>query len=55
MNAYEKVTLHRDGTVTIWCVYTQSWSRGAPSDRDLAAMDAKTRARVERHVARCLR
>lgn len=52
MSATANVKLHRDGTVTLWDVHTQSWSRGAPSNRNLASMDAATRSRVERHVVR---
>ncbi len=46
-------TLHRDGSVTIWSVYEQRWTRCAKvSDREYAAMDAAERARVTRHIAR---
>jgi len=42
---------NRDGTVTLWDVYTQSWDRTSqPSDRDLASLDAAERARVIRHL-----
>jgi len=42
---------NRDGTVTLWDVYAQSWSRTSqPSDRDLASLDAADRARVIRHL-----
>ncbi len=47
-----RTTYHRDGTVTTWCVFTQTWRRGSsPSDRMLASMDNAERARVMRHTA----
>lgn len=47
-----KTTFHRDGTVTIWNVYTQGWQRTAnPSDEVLASLDSKVRERVIRHTA----
>lgn len=43
-------TFHRDGTVTLWNVYLQSWERAArPSDRVLASLETNERARVVRH------
>ena len=43
---------HRDGTVTVWDVYAQQWTRtAAPSDEVLASLGAKERERVRRHVA----
>ena len=48
-----KVTFHRDGTITFWDVYAQSWERtSAPADRDLASMGPRVRARVLRHLGR---
>jgi hypothetical protein len=45
-----RATYHRDATVTIWNVYTQSWLRtGRPSDRILANLDDRKRERVIRH------
>ncbi len=45
-----KITYHRDHTVTLWNVYTQSWDRiMRPSDRVLASLDERSRARVIRH------
>ena len=43
---------HRDGTVTYWSVYQQQWVRapGVPA-RELAAMNERERARVQRHTA----
>lgn len=42
---------HRDGTVTVWNVYTQQWERtGNPSDRVLASLETQERRRVMRHV-----
>lgn len=47
-------TLHRDGTVTFWSVYSQTWRRrvGQVENRELAAMSPEERARVLRHLAR---
>lgn len=45
-----KITYHRDRTVTLWDVYTQSWIRtGRPSDQILASLNASERRRVIRH------
>ena len=45
-------TFHRDGTVTIWDVYQQTWKRGSKfSDQVLASLDATERERVIRHTA----
>ena len=46
-----KVSLHNDGTVSHWSVYSQCWRR-APgiSNQDLAAMDDETRKKVVRHL-----
>ena len=45
-----RTTFHRDGTMTIWDVYTQSWVRTPdPSDKLLAFMSQLTR---ERAIAR---
>jgi hypothetical protein len=44
-----KTTYHRDGTVTLWDVYTQSWLRivaGEISDRTLATLNDQERARI---------
>ena len=47
-----KTKFHSDATVTLWDVYTQSWTRTAsPSDAQLAALPAAERARVQKHVA----
>lgn len=41
---------HRNGSVTVWNVYTQQWLRtDKPSDRILASLDPKERERVIRH------
>lgn len=46
-----RTTYHRDGTVTCWDLYTQTWQRTArPSDRLLATLAPTERARVLRHV-----
>ena len=51
MNAF-KTKFHRDATVTIWDVYTQSWERaGRPTDAQLAALPTAERERVQRHTA----
>lgn len=43
---------HRDSTVTIWNVYTQSWTRtGCPTAELLATLPSALRERVLRHVA----
>lgn len=45
-----KITYHRDGTVTLWNVYFQQWERTErPSDRVLASLDQKDKARVIKH------
>jgi hypothetical protein len=46
-----RTTLHRDGTITVWNVYRQSWERTAsPSDEVLASLDPQERERVIRHL-----
>lgn len=47
-------TFHRDGTVTVWNVYTQSWDMRTsnPSDRVLASLSTEERERVIRHIQR---
>lgn len=46
----ERTTYHRDGTVTIWDVYAQSWTRTRhPSNAILASLDRRERKRVMRH------
>ena len=43
---------HRDGSVTVWNVYSQAWQRTTrPSDRVLASLSAAERAKVERHCS----
>lgn len=47
-----RTTYHRDGTVTVWDVYSQTWTRTAsPSDQILASLSQSERERVMRHVA----
>lgn len=47
------IICHRDGSVTVWDVYTQSWQRGTSlSDRVSASLTAGQRARITRHLAR---
>jgi len=45
---------HRDGTVSYWSVYEQSYQVRvrAVRDKELAAMDQRTRDRVIAHLAR---
>lgn len=46
-----RTKLHRDGTVTIWHVYTQQWLRTTePSDRMLASLSRRERERVLKHL-----
>jgi len=45
-----RTTFHRDGTVTIWDVYTQSWLRTSrPRDEVLASCSPQERDRIIRH------
>ena len=47
----EKITYHRDGSVTLWDVYLQNWVRTSrPSDQVYASLSTEERARVTRHV-----
>ncbi len=49
-----KNTYHRDGTVTYWNVYTQTWQRIAAeriSDRVLASMTQAERDRIALAIA----
>lgn len=46
----QKITYHRDGSVTLWNVYTQNFHRTAkPSDAILSSLSEKERRRVCRH------
>lgn len=48
-----KTSYHRDGTVTYWSVYSQTWQRSSRvSDAELAAMGHDERERVLRHTMR---
>lgn len=48
-----KTSYHRDGTVTYWSVYSQTWQRSSRvSDAELAAMSHDERERVLRHTGR---
>ncbi len=44
---------HRDGSVSWWSVYTQTWhrTRCLPPDQDMAAMSAAERRRIALHLA----
>lgn len=47
------IKLHKDGRVTYWSVYEQRWVKGARvPDRELAAMSAPERKKVQAHLAR---
>lgn len=47
-----RTTYHRDGTVTLWDVLTQSWRRlRRVPDAVLATLDGQERERVIRHTA----
>ena len=51
MTDFEKVTYHRDGSVTFWDVERQGWVRtDNPSDAQLASMCSTNRKKVIRHV-----
>lgn len=55
MNCY-RTTYHRDGTVTVWNCYAQSWMRaGAFSAYLLATLSPQERGRVLRHLSRSRR
>ena len=48
-----RATLHRDGTATVWCVYTQQWQRCRSLTRAMSAtLSTKERERVNAHFAR---
>jgi len=43
-------TFHRDGTVTVWDVYTQQWKRTyRPNNAILASLSEPERSRVLKH------
>lgn len=47
-------TFHRDGSVTLWNVYTQGWQRRAASsvsDEVLASLPANERRRIAKMAA----
>ena len=47
-----RVMCYQDGTITYWSVYEQVWQHRASTvpDRELAAMDGRTRERVIRFL-----
>jgi len=47
-----KTKFHRDGTITYWSVYKQSWQHRVSSipNEELAAMNEKERSRVMKHL-----
>ena len=49
-----KLSLHRDGTVTYWSVYQQSWCVHVVRipDRELAAMSTRDVSRILRHFSK---
>ena len=54
MNSYP-ITYHRDGTVTLWDIYDQAWTRldaAAIGDRLLATLSDAERRRIARMIAR---
>jgi hypothetical protein len=51
-----RTTYHRDGTVSVWDCYAQSYTRTAsPSAQLLATLSPSERVRVLRHTARSRR
>ncbi|HRZ55995.1 MAG TPA: hypothetical protein P5525_11125 [Candidatus Paceibacterota bacterium] len=54
MSSY-KTTYHRDGTVTVWDVYSQTWRRIAAdqvSDQILASLNETERRRIAKMAER---
>jgi hypothetical protein len=50
MSKTYQTKFHRDGSVTIWNVYTQQWQRTSnPSDSVLASLSVKECERVIKH------
>lgn len=48
-----RTTYHKDGTVTLWDVYTQGWVRsGEFSNEVLASLPDDERQRVIRHTSK---
>lgn len=44
-------TLHRDGTVTYWSVYSQQWVRSSSlPDQEYAAIGSEDRERIQAHL-----
>jgi len=55
MSSYYKTTYHRDGTVTVWDVYSQQWCRidaDQVSDQILASLDETERRRIGKMAKR---
>lgn len=53
MTSPSHVHLHHDGTITVWDVYTQSWTRTAqPRDEVLASLPPVTRERIIAHLTK---
>ena len=47
-------TLHRDGTVTVWDVYSQQWERHSDLSDEILATLGSERDRVVAHISRSL-
>lgn len=48
-----RTTYHRDGSVTIWNSYTQTWIRTRkPSDQLLSTLSHAEVDRVKKHISR---
>ena len=50
-DGFSTLILHRDGTVTLWCVRAQQWMRGLPTSQQLTQLDADDCAKVMQHLA----
>lgn len=51
-----RTTFHKDGTMTYWSVYSQTWRRSyGISNDDLRAMSPQMQAKVSAHMVRHIR
>lgn len=49
-NTQYKTIFHRDKTITVWNIFTQSWLRtNNPSDRLLSSLNEQERNRILKH------
>jgi hypothetical protein len=51
-----KTKYHRDGSVTFWNIFTQTWQRRSASrisDEILSSLSSAERTRIARMAARC--